>query len=248
MSPKLLFFVLLVCNFSSYAQIDSAFNKIDPDKWSASFEKKLNKLEDKLITKSEKTLHHLQKQEEKIYKKQLTTKDSNNARLKLAEIQAKYKALEEKLKNPTSIVPTNARQYIPHLDTLNTAFKFLNANGIPLNALSKFESFDNKLQQAEEIKNFIRDRRDQLKQELAQLGLLKELKKYNKEVYYYSEQLKEYKQILSNPNKIEKKAIELLSKTKVFQDFMHKNSMFASLFRMPGDPNDPAYVAAMMHR
>jgi len=84
-----------------------------------------------------------------------------------------------------------------------------------------------------------------LQQEFEQLGLVRELKKYNKELYYYSEQLKEYKQVLSDPIKFEKKAIELLSKTKVFQDFMRKNSMLASLFRIPGDPNDPTYLASL---
>ena len=75
--------------------------------------------------------------------------------------------------------------------------------------------------------------------------MLKDLKKINKEVYYYSEQIKEYKEIINDPGKIEKKAIELLSKTKVFQDFMRRNSMLASLFRLPGDPNDPAYMASL---
>ena len=75
--------------------------------------------------------------------------------------------------------------------------------------------------------------------------MLKTLKQFNKEVYYYSEQIKEYKEIINDPGKIEKKAIELLSKTKVFQDFMRRNSMLASLFRLPGDPNDPAYIASL---
>jgi uncharacterized protein YlxW (UPF0749 family) len=104
---------------------------------------------------------------------------------------------------------------------------------------------NSRFQQADEIKKFIRERREQLKQQLEQLGLVKELRQFNKQVYYYSEQIKEYKETLKDPKKIEKKAIELLSKTKIFQDFMKKNSMLASLFRMPGDPNDPAYLASL---
>jgi hypothetical protein len=57
--------------------------------------------------------------------------------------------------------------------------------------------------------------------------------------------VKEYREILKDPKKIEKKALELLSKTKLFKDFFKKNSMLASLFRMPGDPNDPAYTAGL---
>jgi len=170
-------------------------------------ERKANRLEDKIIAKSQKTLRRLEKREEKIYQKQLDTKDSIEARLKLAEIQNKYKGLEEKLKNPTAIIPSNATQYIPYLDTLKTAFKFLDQNGTSTNikdALSKIESLDNKFQQAEEIKQFIKARRDQLQQQLEQLGLFKDLRKFNKEVYYYSEQIKEYKDIISDPRKIEK--------------------------------------------
>ena len=211
-------------------------------------EKKVSRLEDKIIAKSKKTLQRLQKQEQNIYKKQLGTKDSIEARLKLAEVQGKYKRLQEKIKNPSSFAPSSVQQYIPHLDTLKTAFKLLEQNNSTANirnALSKIQSLDNRFQQAEEIKQFIHERREQLQQQLEQLGLLKDLKKINKEVYYYSEQIKEYKQIISDPGKTEKKAIELLSQTKVFQDFMRRNSMIASLFRLPGDPNNPAYMASL---
>lgn len=247
---KLILLILLLCSVASYSQssIDSILGKIDPDKLSASVEKKLSKLEEKIVSKSKKTLQRLQKQEEKIWEKQLATKDSLEARIKLDEIQNKYETLEGKLKNPSSVTPSNIRQYIPHLDSLNSALKFLDQNGTTANltnAISKIESFNDKFQQAQEIKDFIRERRDAIQKELEQLGLFKELKQFNKELYYYCEQLKEYKEILSDPNKIERKAIELLSKTKMFQDFMRKNSMLASLFRLPGDPNDPTYIASL---
>jgi hypothetical protein len=239
---------LISINSFSQSKIDSLLNKINPEKFSATIEKKVNKLEDKIIAKTGKTLHRLQKQEEKIYRKELSTKDSLVAKAKLAEIQSKYKELEDKLKNPTAIAPNNIKQYIPHLDSLSTSLKFLNQQGISgnvTNALARVQSLEGKMQQAEEIKKFIRERKEQLKKQLEQLGLVKELKKYNKEVFYYSEQLKEYKSILNDPDKIEKKALALLSKTKIFQDFMKKNSMLASLFRMPGDPNDPSYLASL---
>ncbi len=245
-----LLFITLIFNLSIYSQsaIDSFLNKIDPQKLSAAVEKRVSKLEDKIIAKSEKTLQRLQKQEKKIWEKQLSTRDSLIAKAKLAEIQTKYKELREKLKNP-SIIPNNARQYIPHLDTLKTALKFLDGKGATKNvkdALSKIESFEGKMQQAEEIKKFIRERREQLKHQLEQLGIAKELKKYTREIYYYQEQLKEYRSILSDSRKIEKKAIELLSKTELFKDFIRKNSMLASLFRLPSnDPNDPAYITSL---
>jgi hypothetical protein len=233
----------------SQAHIDSLLTRIDPQKLSAVVEKKLSKLENKIIAKSEKTLRRLEKQEQKIWEKQLETKDSLLAKAKLAEIETKYKSLQEQLNNPISVLHNTARQYIPHLDTLKTAFKFLDQNGTTKNikdALSKIESFEGKMQQAEEIKKFIRERREQLKYQLEQLGMVKELKKYTREIYYYQEQLKEYKSVLGDSRKTEKKAIELLSKTELFKDFIRKNSMLASLFRLPSsDPNDPAYIASL---
>ena len=138
------------------------------------------------------------------------------------------------------------KDYIPYLDTLNTAFKFLSQQGLAgtvKDALSKVESFNGRFQQIGDIKQFIRERKEQLKQQLENLGRVKELKKFNKQAFYYAEQIKEYKEILKDPKKIEKRAIELLSKTELFQDFMKKNSMLASLFGMPGDPNDPSSQA-----
>ncbi len=250
MSSKLILFILLLWSATSYSQSSdvSIFSKIDPGKLSASVEKKLSRLKERIVSKSEKTLQRLQRQEEGIYEKQLATKDSLQARSKHEEIQNKYKTLEEELKNSSRNPPSTIRLYIPHLDSLNSAFKFMyqnNATEDLKEALSKIESFNDKLQQAQKIKDFIRERREVLQQELEGLGAVKQLKQFNKEVYYYSEQLKEYKQIINDPGKIERKAIGLLSKTKVFQDFMRRNSMLASLFRLPGDPSDPDYTASL---
>src|SRR5215831_4493800 len=142
--------VILLCIIGGYCysqqSLDSFLSKIDVQKLSASVDKKVSKLEDKIIAKSEKTLDRLQKQEEKIYTKQLSTKDSLIAKAKLQEIKSKYEQLKNQLKNPVGL----AKQYIPHLDTLQTAFKFLNQNGSDLSkSLSKIESFDGKMQQAE---------------------------------------------------------------------------------------------------
>jgi len=223
-------------------RIDSIFDKINPQKFSAAIEKKVSKLEDRIIIKSEKTLRRLQNQEIKIYRKQLATKDSLIAKAKLAEIETKYAEMKMKLSGPAPIPSVSVKKYIGHLDSISTAVKFLDQNGNSMKStISGVGSLEGRMQQSEEIKKFVLERREQLKQQLGQLGSLKELKRFNKEVYYYSEQLKQWKQILNDPEKVEKKVIELLSKTKLFQDFMQKNSMLSVLFPMPGNLNDPAY-------
>ena len=227
---------LLFSQFSfSQSKIDSLLGKLDPQNFAASVAGKAKKLEDKLVTKSMNVLDKLQRDEGKLYTKMLAGKDSLIAKSKLVEIKGKYDELKNNLKNPTIL--SKEKQYIPMLDSLNTTLKFLNANGVGgkvKDALAKTSSLQDKFQQAEEIKKFIRERKEQLKQQLENLGMMKQLKKINKQVYYYAAQINEYKEILNDPRKIEKKAMELLSKTKLFKEFMTKNSMLASFFPMPG--------------
>jgi hypothetical protein len=238
-------FFLPVFSFSQ-THLDSLLQKVNPSELSVSIGKRASKLEDRIVSKTEKTLHHLQRQEEKIYRRMLTAKDSSQAKAALADIKNKYKALQDKISNPPN--SHGIKQYIPKLDTLTTALKFLDQAGAGNDikkALASTESLGDKFQQAEEIKKFIRQRQQELKQQLENLGLTKQLKQYTKEVYYYSEQIKEYKSLLHDSKKAERKAIGLLAKTKLFNDFMRKNSMLASLFRLPGDPNDPLSQASL---
>jgi hypothetical protein len=91
-----------------------------------------------------KTLTRLQKEEEKIYKKLLTTKDSVIAKIQIEEINKRYQALQQKIKSPIDKAPA-IRNYVPQLDTLNSALKFLNglsANDNVKDALAKVESFN----------------------------------------------------------------------------------------------------------
>lgn len=201
-------------------------------------------LEEKLDKKAERVLAKFLKQEAKMRSK-LMKMDSSAAKELFDNAATKYKGLEEKLKNGA------AGQYIPKLDTLVTSLKFLQNNPELLSkgkeaaaklkeAMGKVDGLKDKFQQAEAIKQFIKERKQFLKEQLGKFGFAKEFKKLNKEVYYYAQQVNEYKEILKDSKKAEKKAIELLSKTKLFKDFMRKNSILASLFRLPGDPNDPS--------
>jgi len=219
-----------------------------PSKYFDAVSKKANTLQEKLDNKSQKVLDRMQKQEAKLQKK-LAKIDSLATHNIFSNSANKYNQLKEKLKSTGKL-----SQYIPKLDTLATSFKFLDQHPEFLNnvkdakekladASEKLNDFKDKLKNAEDIKQFLKERKQYLKEQLEKFGFAKELKKINKEVYYYSQQIKEYKEIFKDPVKAERKAIELLSKTKLFQDFMKKNSFLAGLFRIPEDPNDPRYLA-----
>jgi hypothetical protein len=96
------------------------------------------------------------------------------------------------------------------------------------------ELLKSQLQKAEALKRFLIARKNEWKTQLEKFGLAKNFKKLSKTVYYYQQQLAEYKNILNDPRKIERKALELLSKTKPWKDFFKKHSQLASLFRLPG--------------
>ncbi|WP_199119241.1 hypothetical protein [Pedobacter sp. ASV28] len=202
-----------------------------------------DRLEKKLDKQTTKALQQLQKQEDRMRRK-LQKIDT----LKANEI---FGPAKEKLNKNL----TGAKQYIPSLDTLASSLKFLEQNPQLLSAAKnakeklkqateKMDGLKDKFQQAEAIKKYLKERRQYLKDQLTQFGFAKELKKINKQVYYYSEQLNEFKALLKDHKKAEKKAIELLSKTNLFQKFMRKHSELASLFRLP-DPDNPPSAASL---
>ena len=220
-----------------------------PSKYLDQVSSKAASLENKLDKETEKVLLQLQKEEEKL-KKKLSKIDSAAAKNIFADAEKKYKELKESLQNGSP------GQYIPRLDSLSTSLNFLQQNPQLLSqakeakeklsgALDKVKGLQNQFQRAETIKKFLKERKQFLKEQLNKFGFAKELKKLNKQVYYYAQQINEYKAILNDPKKIGQKALELLSKTKWFKEFFRKNSMLARLFRMPGDPNDPLYMASL---
>ena len=206
----------------------------------ASTSSKLNK---KIAKRSEKTLEHLQKQEAKM-KRKLMKIDS-----------LKAKQIFGNVKEDVNKRLTRAKEYIPTLDTLASSLQFLKDNPQVVstaknaaqklkNATAKMNELKSQFQKAESIKKYLKERKQYLKEQLSKFGFAKDLKKINKQVYYYSEQLNEYKSLLKDHKKAEKKAIALLSKTKLFRNFMRKNSELASLFRLP-DPASPATAASL---
>jgi hypothetical protein len=232
---------LVFLTLSSYAQSTDSLLQL-PSKYLDKVSSKAGALEQKLDKKSDKILEQAMKQEARIIKK-ISKIDSATANKMLVSTYARYKQLEEKLKSPGKL-----RQYLPKLDTLATSLKFIEDNPQIVSAIgngkdklsetsAKIKGLETQFQRAEEIKDFLREREQFLKDQLNQFGLIKELKKLNKQVYYYGQQVNEYKEMLKDSKKAEAKALELLSKTKLFQDFMKKNSMLASFFPMPGGVN-----------
>ncbi len=263
----LLFITCLIGYTICYSQNDSTTKGL-PDvtalqsKYVDKVDKKITALESSIEKSTLKTLQHLQKQEQKLQKK-LALKDSVAAKALFA--QNKYQQFADKIKNPP--VAAKLKEYMPQFDSLKTSLAFLTppyppkggdgvATLLPANDMTKklkeamthVSGLEGKLQQANELKAYIKERKQLLKAELEKFGMLKQLKSLNKEAYYYTAQINEYKAILKDPKKIEQKALALLNKMPAFTDFMKKNSMLAQLFKMPDNYGSAESLAGLQTR
>jgi len=213
-------------------------------------DKKYSKLSNDVQKQSEKLLKRMQDKEAKLQKK-LQGTDSLKAKELFETSKAKYEALQNKIVSPVNTATAKLKEYIPGLDSTNTALKFLSqANGLQdmtTDKLTQLSSVTNsvqelqgRLQQANEIQSFIRERETQLKESLANTGLGKALLNLNKEVFYYQQRLTEYKELLNDKKKLEEKLISTVRTLPAFQSFWQKHSYLAQLFRMPDNSNSTA--------
>ncbi len=212
--------------------------------------KKFDQLQTGITKSTHKMLSRLEKQEAKLERK-LRSKDSTKAAVLFGNSQERFAQLHQKLDSTSNGKPL--KEYIAKFDTLKTTLGFLekhtaqgSINLAKLNEAKKeLQQFEVKLQAANEIKKIIRERKQQLAAKLKEYGLDKQMKKLNKEVYYYQQQINEYKTYLTDTKKFEQKAIALLRDNAGFKAFMAKNSMLAQLFKLPDNYGTPQSLAGL---
>jgi hypothetical protein len=239
---SIIFIAFLLCsNKNVFAQDSSKLDKMIsfPDKLFASLDKKTRKIEDLLDKQTARYLNRIQRQENKL-KKKLWKKDSTLAKQMFEGIDDKYK----KLKDVTGKVNKYRSNYIGHLDSLSTALDFLknqSVNNAQLQkALEQYKSLQLKFNAYSQINEFITQRREMLKQQFQSIAMIKEVNKFRKEVFYYQEQVKTYKEMFCDPSKVEEKLLSIITVITPFKDFFAKNSLFGSLFALPGNTMNPA--------
>jgi hypothetical protein len=102
----------------------------------------------------------------------------------------------------------------------------------------------------DQAKAFVQQRKQQISQYIGQHANLQGLlgapyAGMNQDVYYYSQQLRQYKEMWNNPDQLEKKALAVLNKLPAFQAFMKNNSQLAGLFHLPGNYGSPESLAGL---
>lgn len=257
MRLRLLLFLVLfcTCELTSFAQ--EAVSKIDkalnfPEKFVNKLQKKSAHLERQVLRKTEKYLKRLAEKERKIYGKLLKI-DSAKASALIAESKAKYDAVLNSLKKSPEVSVKSSGEYLPYIDSLNGILTFVGAQPGVLGSsesiqksigasLQQFKSLQSRLTQSDGIKQFIQERRDYLKSTLGTYTNLpkvitSELDKFNVQYSYYSLQIREYRQLLNDPDKLTIRTLALLNKVPAFTAFLQKNSQLAGLFSIPTSYN-----------
>jgi len=214
-----------------------------PDKYFLQVIGKSHHFEQKVNERSQKALARLVQQEKKMQDK-LAKIDSVAAKNIFSRSIDSMGNLQTRLKQKVSKYDPSrlGANYSGYLDTLQNSLFFLKdtqsftgqskaLQDKVTASLQSVQQLQAQLQQAEQIKAYIRERKQQLKEQLAQYaGFTKDLEKFNKEAYYYGQQLKEYKELLKDKRKAEAKALEMLKKIPAYNDFLRKNSQLAGLF------------------
>lgn len=235
--PALLCLCLLAAAYCR-AQDSSGLDKVlaFPDKLFGALDKQGRKLEQELDKQTAKYFSKLQRQEQRLHKK-LLKRDSTLAKELFPDIEGQYSKLKKIPKN----VDRYSQVYSSKLDSLTTALNFLKQSNPASPAsnpqveqlLYQYKGLQDRLNASEQVKAYLKQRQELLKDKFQQLGMVKELKKFQKEVYYYQAQVREYKELLEDPSKIERQLLELALKVPEFKDFFARHSQLGQLFALP---------------
>jgi len=152
-------------------------------------------------------------------------------------------------------------EYQAYADSLQGMLKFLKEPppGLNVNApqlqstLRQLQSMQSKIRDADEIRKYARQRKQQISQYIQQhahlSGLLgKDYRGLDQDVYYYSQQVRVYKEMLNDPDNLTREALAVLGKLPAFQAFMRQNSQLAGLFNVPANYGSTATLAGLQTR
>ena len=225
-----------------------------PDKLFKKIDDKAASIDERLTRQTEKYLQRMAKEEQKLRRK-LMLKDTAAAKRLFGNSDKAYASWQQQLEDTAGRTGQLPGHYSPRLDTLRTALSFIgvspelssaSAKNLLQQASASVNVLEGRLNKADAIKKYIQERRRLLQQELERYGMVKQLKAFKKEVYYYQAQVETYRNMLNDPSALETRALQLLYKVPAFADFFRKNSQLANLFRMPGSAGPDNTTAASL--
>jgi hypothetical protein len=255
--------LVVLCLFTTSSSAQSADSVVGkalsfPSRLLGKLQSRTAKLNQQLTDQTTNYLQKMQQREDRLRKK-LSGVDSNAAKRLFAGSQQQYAALMQKIKTDTGSRNTPLTgTYMPYLDSLKGTLGFLEKNpglvngatGQLTGASSQLQAYQGKLADAGQAQAFIQQRKQLISQYISQhanlQGLLsKQTAGLNQDVYYYSQQMRQYREMWNNPDQLEQKALTLLNKLPSFQTFMKNNSQLSALFHLPGNYASPEALTGL---
>lgn len=247
--------LFLPVSMKIFAQEDATLvDKVSnfPTKLFSHVQNESEQLDKQLTRQTQKYLAELSRSETKLKKRLFKLDSSSAAKLYASDPQAQYSSLLQKLRTDSArIMHSMGAQYLPYVDSLQGVLAFFSKNpqlliyskNLPGNiqgSFSQLQLLEAKMQDADQIKQYIQSRKSQITQFLAQYthlpgSITSIYQNYNKELYYYSDQVRQYRAMLNDPDKMTQTALSILTHVPAFSSFMKKNSFLAGLFTIPGD-------------
>ena len=193
---------------------------------------------------SQQLLQGLQRRETGV-EEGLQQRDSSKARQLLAGTASFYQQWQTKLQTPAgqpSGQLSRMTSYVPGLDSVQTAIRFLSQSGLPTDKLQKLQALSQQLTQlqgslqtAGELQGAVSQHLTQLQSQLSQYGLQNRLSGIDQQAFYYQQQIAQYKDILSNGQQQQQAILTVVRQVPAFQSFWQKYSILSQLFPMPAN-------------
>jgi len=235
--------IFLTCSSAiSRAQLTDSTLKISPQlsqKYYSEVNKKISAINKRLTRKSGKYLANFARHAAKLQQR-MAKLDPQKAKDIFNNTPEKYDELSCEIKSgSTNIDGVISGPYDPYLDSLGASLNYLKqfdgTAGKVKDALASFKLLQSKLQQSEKIKEFIAQKKDQIRAWLSGYtkipgGLKSQYDKLRRTAYYYRAQVNQYREMLKDPKKTEQKALDILNRLPAFQKFIQQNGQLASLF------------------
>jgi hypothetical protein len=228
-------------------------------KWLRKVQSKVAGLNRQLSAESVSYLQKMADREMQM-ERQLATVNPQAAKQLFAGTAQQYRALQQQLRTDSGRQGQGfTGAYPAYLDSLKGLMGFLGQHpeNLSQRAAPKIQAVSDELQalqakmnDADIAKAFVQQRHEFLSRYLSQnpaIGkmLTQPLAGMQKEIYYYGQELRQYKEMWMNPDHLEQQALTLLNKLPSFQSFMKANSMLGGLFHLPATYSSPQALSGL---
>ena len=228
----------IITTHHSEAQADSTAAALQnlPSKYLKEVGGKIEKYNNRIRSKTEKTLARLSRWENKI-QLLLQKVDPEAARRLFGNGQTSFSTLLRNIEQGKEIADNYKAKYDDYRDKLTTSLKYLDrVGGVDkvIKVEKGLEVLEENVRNSEALEEFIRQRKKQLMDEAFKyIGKSKYLSRISKESWYYVETLRNYKEIFGDKKKAEETALKILNRIPAFEKFAAQNSILGSLFNAP---------------